>query len=702
MNIKLNELHGIGLKRARALSKLGIETPGDLLLYFPRRYEDRRETRRIADFIPGESVCVIAAVTSQPEVNHVRKGLDLLKFRAADETGVLEISFFNQIWRKADLKPGEIFVFYGKPELFRGGWVMNNPDMERENVRELTGRITPFYSLTAGVSQMILRRSVREALNYYNNIDNKNNNKNIIDIIPEEIRRDYGLCDINYAYHHIHFPEDEKALLSARRRLAFEELFLFSIGLRGFRNQREMTAAPKLENQDFSKFLNILPFDLTNAQKRCIQEAAADMASGVPMNRLCQGDVGSGKTMIAAGCIYLITREKRQAAMMAPTEILARQHFESLAPIMRSLGISCDLLTGATTAKARRELNNKLKTGELNFLIGTHALISGNLEWRDLGLVITDEQHRFGVTQRASLADSGSELCPHTLVMSATPIPRTLALALYGDLDISVLDESPPGRKKIETYAVTGAYRERIYKFIKKLISQGRQAYIICPMVSGEAGELSNGDMIGAEEKNACKAVEEYAENLRKNIFPDLQIGHIHGRMKAKEKDAIMSAFAAGDINILVATTVIEVGVDVPNAVIIVIENAERFGLSQLHQLRGRVGRGQEQSYCILISDAQNEDTKKRLKAMTRTADGFQIAEEDLKIRGPGDFFGRRQHGLPNLKVADLGMDTDLLKQAQEAAEKLSRDDPGLKQHELIIKRVAAMFADSQAETSLN
>ena len=695
MNIKLNELHGIGLKRARALSKLGIETPGDLLLYFPRRYEDRRETRRIADFIPGESVCVIAAVTSQPEVNHVRKGLDLLKVRVADESDILEICFFNQIWRKADLKPGEIFAFYGKPELFRGGWVMNNPDMERENVRELTGRITPFYSLTAGVSQMILRRSVREALNYYNN-------KNIIDIIPEEIRRDYALCDINYAYHHIHFPEDEKALLSARRRLAFEELFLFSIGLRGFRKKREIISAPVLKNQDFSEFLNILPFDLTNAQKRCIQEAAADMASGVPMNRLCQGDVGSGKTMVAAGCVYLITREKRQAAMMAPTEILARQHFESLAPITRSLGISCDLLTGATTVKARRELNNKLKTGELNFLIGTHALISGNLEWRDLGLVITDEQHRFGVTQRASLADSGSELCPHTLVMSATPIPRTLALALYGDLDISILDESPPGRKKIETYAVTGAYRERIYKFIKKLISQGRQAYIICPMVSGEAGELSNGDMIGADEKSACKAVEEYAENLRKKIFPDLQIGHIHGRMKTKEKDKIMSAFAAGDINILVATTVIEVGVDVPNAVIIVIENAERFGLSQLHQLRGRVGRGQEQSYCILISDAQNEDTRKRLKAMTRTADGFQIAEEDLKIRGPGDFFGRRQHGLPNLKVADLGMDTDLLKQAQEAAEKLSRDDPGLKRHEFIIKRVTAMFADSQAEINLN
>ena len=368
---------------------------------------------------------------------------------------------------------------------------------------------------------------------------------------------------------------------------------------------------------------------------------------------------------------------------------------------MRSLGISCDLLTGATTIKARRELNNKLKTGELNFLIGTHALISGNLEWRDLGLVITDEQHRFGVTQRASLAASGSELCPHTLVMSATPIPRTLALALYGDLDISILDESPPGRKKIETYAVTGAYRERIYKFIKKLISQGRQAYIICPMVSGEAG-LSDGDMIGADEKNACKAVEEYAENLRQRVFPDLKIGHIHGRMKAKEKDEIMSAFAAGGINILVATTVIEVGVDVPNAVIIVIENAERFGLSQLHQLRGRVGRGQEQSYCILISDAQNEDTKKRLKAMTRTADGFQIAEEDLKIRGPGDFFGRRQHGLPNLKVADLGMDTDLLKQAQEAAEKLSRDDPGLKRHEFIIKRVTTMFADGQAERSLN
>ena len=507
------------------------------------------------------------------------------------------------------------------------------------------------------------------------------------DCLPDGVRQAHQLCRVNYAYENIHFPEAPEALDIARRRLAFEELFFFAIGLKLLRSRRETVSVEPFQTVDMAPFYNALPFTLTDAQRRCVEEAIADMQSGKPMNRLCQGDVGSGKTMVAAACVYFCIKNGRQAALMAPTELLAEQHYRGLAPLLERLNIRCALLTGSTSAKTKRSVTAQLATGEIDFAIGTHALISGGVAYADLGLVVTDEQHRFGVAQRTALAEKGEH--PHTLVMSATPIPRTLALILYGDLDVSVIDQLPPGRKPIETYAVTSAYHPRLYTFIRKQVEAGRQVYIVCPMVS-ENDELPD----------ERKAVTEYAQKLQTEIFPDLKVAFVHGKMKAREKDAVMSAFAAGETDILVSTTVIEVGVDVPNANLMVVENAERFGLSQLHQLRGRVGRGAHQSYCVLVSDNKNDETRQRLKAMTKTADGFKIAEEDLRLRGPGDFFGLRQHGLPGLRVADLGCDTRLLAEAQSAADGLLAEDPALTHHPATAERVRKLF--QQSENSLN
>jgi len=487
------------------------------------------------------------------------------------------------------------------------------------------------------------------------------------------------------AYRQIHFPDSEAELTEARRRLVFEELFLLSIGLRGIRARRDHLRVSPMPPVDLTPFYSSLPFSLTGAQQRAIDEILRDMTSDRPMNRLCQGDVGSGKTMVAAAAIYFAAKNGRQAALMAPTEILAEQHYKGLGPLLEGLGIRCALLTGSMTAATRRSILAQLTSGEIQLAIGTHALISGDVLYRDLGLVITDEQHRFGVAQRAALAGKGSS--PHLLVMSATPIPRTLALILYGDLDVSIIDELPPGRQPVDTFSVRTSYHERIYAFLRKHIAEGRQAYIICPMVE------ENADL-----PDDRKAVTEYAAHLQNQIFPDLRIAAVHGRMKAKEKEAVMSAFANREADILVSTTVVEVGVDVPNATVMVIENAERFGLSQLHQLRGRVGRGKHKSYCILISDTKNEETRDRLKVMTQTTDGFKIAEEDLRLRGPGDFFGQRQHGLPAMKLADLSCDIQLLTQAQQEAEALLTADPQLRAHPIIALRVQSLL-DRQADS---
>ena len=669
-------IRGIGEQKAKALNKLGIATLRDLIAYFPRAYEDRRARKAIRELETGESACVEAMVAAAPTLSRVRKGLELVKLRAVDATGTLDITFFNQPYRRDSLKAGETYIFYGKAEGSPRHRQMVNPLVEREGRALLTGRLVPIYPLTAGISQLQLMDAVRQGLAACRDL--------LTDPLPEEVRRDNQLCHVAYAYDHIHFPDSPETLTIARRRLVFEELFMLTIALQRLRGRRAAVQAFPCRPPALEDFLSRLPFSLTGAQQRVIGEIFADMASGRPMNRLVQGDVGSGKTMVAAAAVFCAARSGLQSALMAPTEILAEQHYRGLAPLLEGLGISCALLTGSVKAAQRRALLERLQAGEIQLIIGTHALISGDVTYARLGLVVTDEQHRFGVNQRSALSAKGEN--PHLLVMSATPIPRTLALILYGDLDVSVIDQLPPGRQKVDTFAVTGSYRPRIYAFLRKLIGEGRQAYIICPLVEGSDGALPD----------ERKAATEYAQALRQQVFPDLTIGLLHGRMKPREKEAVMAAFAAGEIHILVSTTVVEVGVDVPNAAVMVVENADRFGLSQLHQLRGRVGRGTHKSYCILISDVSNQETRERLAIMTKVSDGFHLAEEDLRLRGPGDFFGQRQHGLPALKIADLTCDMALLQEAQASAKALLRRDPTLEAHPLTARRLQALFAENQ------
>ncbi|MBE6990442.1 MAG: ATP-dependent DNA helicase RecG [Ruminococcaceae bacterium] len=667
-------IKGIGETRAKSLAKLGIATLRDLISYFPRAYEDRTLTRPIKDLIVGEYACVRAMIAAEPTAHRISGGRMLVKVRAVDEGGSLDIAFFNQDYRRSQLHTGETYVFYGKVEGNLLRRQMTNPILEPEGRQQLTGRIMPVYPLTAGVSQLILSRAVRQGLDACREL--------LPDVLPDDVRRDHHLCYVNYAYESIHFPDSPEALEVARRRLVFEELFLLSCGLTRLRHRRQDVAGPACQTVNMAPFYAQLPFTLTDAQRRAIEDATGDMASGRPMNRLCQGDVGSGKTMVAAACIWFAAQSGWQSAMMAPTEILARQHYENLAPLFARFGLTCALLTGSTKARERRELLARLASGELDVCIGTHALLTEDVLYHRLGLVVTDEQHRFGVNQRSALGQKAEN--PHMLVLSATPIPRTLALVIYGDLDVSIINELPPGRQKVDTFAVGETYRRRINAFLRKQVEEGHQVFIVCPLV-GDA------DTIPDERK----AVTAYADKLRQEVFPDLRIAVLHGKMKPKEKESVMAAFAAGESDILVSTTVVEVGVDVPNANTMVVENAERFGLSQLHQLRGRVGRGSTKSYCILLSDNDSEETRRRLKVMTETNDGFRISEEDLRLRGPGDFFGARQHGLPSLKVADLSCDMRLLDEAQTAAKALTATDPELTDpaHRQLRERIDELFA---------
>lgn len=672
LNTDIRYIKGVGEARAKALAKLGVTDLRSLLSYFPRAYEDRRACKKIAGLVPGEMSCVCAVVAGEAKLSRIRKGLDLVKLRVVDESGALELTYFNQSYLKNTFHTGETYVFYGRAEGTPRRLQMTNPLFEREGAHQITGRIMPIYPLTAGVSQSMLYKAVEQGLAAC--VDE------LPDILPEDVRLAHQLCHTRFAYENIHFPSGDEALAAARRRLAFEELFLLALGLKLLRSRRTFVARKRCRDTDPSPFFAALPFSLTAAQRRAVDDIARDLSLERPMNRLCQGDVGSGKTMVAAAAIYMAAKNGLQCALMAPTEILAEQHYRSLAPLLTPLGISCALLTASTRAKKRRALNEALRSGELSLVIGTHALLSPDVQYQNLGLVVTDEQHRFGVDQRAALSAKGGN--PHLLVMSATPIPRTLALMIYGDLDVSVLDELPPGRQKIDTFAVPSSYHARIYAFLRKLVQEGRQAYIVCPMVA-ENDELPD----------ERKAVTAYAAHLQAEIFPDLRVAPIHGKMKPKEKDAVMRAFAAHEIDVLVSTTVIEVGVDVPNAALMLIENAECFGLSQLHQLRGRVGRGQHKSYCVLVSDNKGEENKARLKIMSSTNDGFAIAEEDLRLRGPGDFFGSRQHGLPALRVADLSCDLSLLHETQSAAEQLLAADAELAAHPLLKARIELLFS---------
>ena len=676
----LRTLPGVGPARAGSLEKLGLQTVEDLLGYYPRGYEDRRLAATIASAPADVPVCLTLMVAEEPRLSRIRKGLELVKVRLVDDTGSLTATFFNQAYLKDALRTGETYVCFGRVEGEGARRQMTNPVCERMDKVRFTGRILPVYSLTHGVSNNLLAgltlRCVEECAGQ------------VEESLPHDLRQAHQLAEAEFAVRNVHFPADEDALAVARRRLIFEELFYLTCGMALLRTRRDKAAGLPFEQFPEEDFLNLLPFSLTGAQRRVIGEMTADLCSGSPMNRLVQGDVGSGKTMLAAYGAWLAAKNGYQCALMAPTELLAEQHYRSLAPLLEKAGMRVGLLTGAVKGKARKTVYAALESGELDLAIGTHALLSEGVTFAKLGLVVTDEQHRFGVGQRAALAAKANGT-PHVLVMSATPIPRTLALIIYGDLDVSVVDELPPGRSPVETYVVGEDKRQRMYNFVRKLVGEGRQAYMVCPAVEeGEDGE--DGQSLD------LKAAVSYANTLQTQVFPDLRVGLVHGKMKSREKEAVMTAFAAGELDVLVSTTVIEVGVDVPNAALMVVENADRFGLSQLHQLRGRVGRGKHQSYCVLVTATRNPDSRERLRVLSKTNDGFKIAEEDLRLRGPGDFFGERQHGLPQLSIADLTGDMRVLKQAQGAAEELLRSDPDLSrpEHAGLLERVRRLFAD--------
>lgn len=675
-------LPGVGAARARSLERLGILTAGDLLHWFPRGYEDRTALFTIREAPPDRPVCISAMVSETPRLSRARKGLDLIKVKVVDASSCMTVTFFNQNYIKTALKPGVDYVFYGRAEGGGSSRRMTNPEFERAGANRITGCILPVYPLTAGLNNhmmALLAQQVSEACAGA-----------LPEILPEKLRLKHGLAQMEFAYRNIHRPSSWEELAMARRRLVFEELICLTAGLELLKKRRDAEPGIPIPQADLQPFLDLLPFSLTAAQRRVIAEAAADLSLGRPMNRLVQGDVGSGKTAVAAACAWLTAKAGFQTAMMAPTELLAQQHFRSLESMLRPAGIRVGLLTGSARASEKKKLYAALSEGSIDLIVGTHALLSQEVSFAALGLVITDEQHRFGVSQRAALTAKGGALFPHVLVMSATPIPRTLALILYGDLNVSVIDELPPGRRPVRTYLVPEGKRERMYGFVRKLAAEGRQAYIVCPAV--EEGEEEP-----RPDQPPLVSVVEYTEKLQTEIFPDLRVAYVHGRLKAAEKDAVMKRFASGALDVLVSTTVIEVGVDVPNAALMIVENAERFGLSQLHQLRGRVGRGAHQSFCLLMTQTRSPDSLERLRALVRTADGFQIAEEDLRLRGPGDFFGARQHGLPDLRVADLAGDVRLLAEAQEAGRSLLEEDPtlSLPAHRPLLKRVRVLFAEN-------
>ena len=679
VNTPLRELPGVGEARAKGLEKLGLRAAGDLVGYFPRSYEDRRQVYAIAEAPVGELCCVRVMAAEEPRRMHIRRGLDVTRLKVVDDTSAMLVTFFNQGYVRQALHRGEEYILYGRVELMGSHRQMTNPQFEGAERPWACGRIMPVYPLTAGITNHLLAGLVERALREL---------PPPAETLPDDVLARHRLSPAADCWRSIHFPVDETALDAARRRFAFEELFYLSLGLALLRERRSRGSGPAFGETDLEGFYRLLPFALTGAQRRALEEAAADLALTRPMNRLVQGDVGSGKTAVAAGCAWLAVRSGWQCAMMAPTEILAEQHAKTLSAMLAPAGIEVGLLTGSMKASEKRKVLSALETGALSFVVGTHALLSQGVVFRRLGLVITDEQHRFGVEQRAALASKAGgeeDFSPNVLVMSATPIPRTLALIIYGDLDVSVIDELPPGRMPVKTVLVGESKRQRMYGFVRDQVKEGRQVYIVCPAV--EENPEGAWDL---------KAVTEYARVLGEQVFPDLRVGLVHGRMKAKEKEAAMAAFTAGETHILVSTTVIEVGVDVPNASLIIIENADRYGLSQLHQLRGRVGRGKHQSWCVLVSDNRSPDTRARLKVLTQTNDGFQIAEEDLKLRGPGDFFGERQHGLPALRVADLETDTRVLKEAQDAAAEVLADDPDLArpEHCPLLEKVRRLFAE--------
>ena len=670
-DISIKNLKGIGEKKALAFERLGISSVYDLLSFYPRRYEDRSSFKPLALLRDGETACISAVAASEPRLVRVRRGMELVKLKIADESGIADITFFNQPYVKNLLIKGEEYNFYGRAEVNGSRVSLVNPLFEKSSAAgKLTGRIMPVYPLTKGINQKTIISSMELALSAYGGASEE--------LLPEDIISKKRLCSASFALHNIHFPQSFEALRKAKRKLVFQELFVLSCALGRMKGRCAQETGIRLSFVDIEEFFSSLPFSPTGAQRRAVKEALADMESGRVMNRLLQGDVGSGKTLVAAALCFAAVKSGYTCALMAPTEILAMQHLETMKAFLQNAGIEVAALTGSMKAAEKKAVKNSLAAGEIGLIIGTHALLSEDVQLPRLALVITDEQHRFGVDQRAVLASKGQ--APHVLVMSATPIPRTLALIIYGDLDLSILDEMPPGRQRVDTFCVDSSYDSRLNAFIKKQAEEGHRVFVVCPKVEEEE-----------EAPSLLKSAEEHREELAAAL-PSLSIGCVHGRMKPKEKEEAMAAFVRGETQVLVSTTVIEVGVDVPEASLIIVRNAERFGLSQLHQLRGRVGRGAVKSFCVLVTDSCGEDVKARMKIMCSTNDGFKISEEDLRLRGPGDFFGSRQHGLPEMRIADLGADVNVLKEAQLEAGLLLERDPALSSCPALRERIDRLF----------
>lgn len=656
-------LKGVGEKTARLYNKLGIFTVDDLIRHYPRKYLDYGNTVSVKDAPPDTPVFIKATMITPVKESMIRKGLTLYKCNFSDGETVIRVTIFNNKYLANALRTFDDYILYGKVEKTFTSASMSSPQIERADKAE----VHPVYPTTEKLSVKAISNSVKNALALVGKIP---------ETLSDDILKKYDLVSLDFATRQIHFPTDEKNVEPARHRLIFDELLTLQLGLLKLKEKDVKGNSCKIKKDFTNEFYSLLPFTPTGAQKRAVADCIEDMQSDRMMNRLIQGDVGSGKTAVAGAVIYTVIKNGAQAALMAPTEILATQHFESFKKLFASTDVRVALLTGSVKAGEKKEIKRALCNGEIDLIVGTHALIQNDVEFENLGLVCTDEQHRFGVQQRANLAMKGDN--PHLMVMSATPIPRTLGLIIYGDLDISLLDELPPGRQEIRTDVVTSAYHKRIYKFIRDAVDRGEQAYIVCSLV--DEGES---DLISAKE---------YADNLAKNEFVGYSVGLLHGKMKPAEKDNVMQSFAEGETQILVSTTVVEVGVDVPNATVMLIENADRFGLSQLHQLRGRVGRGKNKSYCILVSDNKSDSSRERLQVMKHTSNGFDIADYDLKSRGPGDFFGKRQHGLPDLKIADMLEDTEKLRQCRECALKMLESDPRLDGYPELCERINNMF----------
>ncbi len=668
----VTKLKGIGPKKAALLAKMDIHTIEDLMLHLPRDYQDRRQICPIAD-IPEDKPVLIQGTVKTVKADPYRPGRkQILRVFVVDETGGLEILFFNSRYLAQSFNTGNKYDFYGKAVWNKGKLQMVHPDYSPVEKGDMRG-ILPVYPVTSGLGQKELRNWQQALLAGLDTAE---------EYLPEDIIKRNNLCSFDYAIKNVHFPSDKQPLLQAKYRLIFDELLALQTGmLMAGKRTAGANRGIIIENDAETEYINGLAYTLTGAQRHVVEEISQDMRSGRIMNRLVQGDVGSGKTAIAEIALFKAVKAGHQGVMMAPTEILAKQHFEGLSAGFSPYGVTVGLLTGSQSAAEKRAVLKQLESGEIQILVGTHAIIQPNVKFRDLALVITDEQHRFGVKQRTALSEKGAD--PHTLVMTATPIPRTLAVILYGDLDVSVIDELPPGRQKIITKAISESQRDMEYDFVEKQLRDGRQAYIVAPLIE-ESDVLD------------VKSAEELYEEMQ-DRFGDHSVALLHGAMKQKEKDLIMERFYNNEIQVLVSTVVIEVGINVPNATVMVIENAERFGLAQLHQLRGRVGRGSHQSYCILVSQGKSDVSKERAKLMVQSQDGFYIAEQDLKLRGPGEIFGTRQHGVPDLTIADLAKHIKILHEVKKEADIIMEDDPALEgeKYRGIRTRVTKLFGEN-------